>query len=328
MSSETIAGFTVPPMNSKQKYKKLCEDEKTIPIFSKDWWLDATAGEDNWDVVIVEENGRVVTTFPYSSGKRYLFRLITMPPLTQKLGPWIKYPEGLTHYDRLAFEKKVMTRIIDRLPEFDWFLQSFDYAITNWLPFCWRGFSQTTRYTYVIEDLTDLDSVLRDFEYSKRKNIKRAEKIVEVKFDLAARDFYENHKMTLAKEGKKIEYGYAVFKRIYEACYNHDSGKTIYCVDKGGNMHSALFVIWDENSSYDLISTIDPDFRDSGSASLLIKEIIKFLSDRTKNFDFEGSMIESVEQSFRRFGAVQKQYHQISKINSKLLRLYKFLKGF
>ena len=315
-------------MNSKQRYRGLCKEEKTIPIFSRDWWLDAAAGEDNWDVVMVEENGKVVATFPYVLTREYFFKLIGMPKLTQKLGPWIKYPQGLGHYDKLTFEKKVMYRIIEGLPKFDWFLQSFDYGISNWLPFYWRGFRQTTRYTYVIEDLTDSDSVFAGFEHSKRKNIKRAEKTVKVKYDLPAKDFYENHRMTLSKEGRKIEYGYDLFERIYKACYDRESGRTICCLDENDNLHSALFVIWDENSAYDLISTIDPDFRNSGSASLLIQEIVKFLSSRTKKFDFEGSMIEPVEQSFRRFGAVQKPYHQISKVNSKLLRSYKFMKGF
>jgi len=314
-------------MDAKQKYRELCREQETIPIFSKDWWLDAATGENNWSVVIIEENGRIVGALPYCSEKKYWFRLIRMPKLTQKLGPWIKYPEGIKYYDKLSLEKRVMIAIIDNLPKFDWFEQNFDYTITNWLPFYWKGFNQTTRYTYVIEDLSDLDSVFENFEHSKRKNIKRAEKIITVKYDLPAKEFYDNHKMTLSKEGKRIVYSYELFKRIHKACYNQDCGKTIYGVDKNDKIHSALFVIWDKNSAYDLISTIDPDFRNSGSASLLIREIMKYVSQKTKKFDFEGSMIEPVEQSFRRFGGVQKPYLRISKVNSRLLRLYRTLKG-
>ena len=57
-----------------------------------------------------------------------------------------------------------------------------------------------------------------------------------------------------------------------------------------------------------MISTIDPDYRNSGASSLLIYEIINFLRDKVRKFDFEGSMIESVENSFRKFGAIQKAY--------------------
>lgn len=64
------------------------------------------------------------------------------------------------------------------------------------------------------------------------------------------------------------------------------------------------------------------------TASLLIREIIKYLSSKTRKFDFEGSMIEPVEQSFRRFGAIQERYFRTSKVNSRLLSLYRALKGF
>jgi len=132
--------------------------------------------------------------------------------------------------------------------------------------------------------------------------------------------------MTLSREGKRIVYSYDKFKQIYETCYDRDSGKAIYCVDDNNNIHSGLFVVWDQNSAYDLISTIDPQFRNSGSASLLIREIIRYVSSKTRKFDFEGSMIESVEQSFRRFGAIQRRYFRINKVDSRLLRLHRALK--
>jgi hypothetical protein len=44
-------------MANKQKYRKFCKKEKNIPVFSKDWWLDAVCGEENWDVAIVEKGG-------------------------------------------------------------------------------------------------------------------------------------------------------------------------------------------------------------------------------------------------------------------------------
>lgn len=83
-----------------------------------------------------------------------------------------------------------------------------------------------------------------------------------------------------------------------------------------------MLVIWDENSAYDLISTIDPTYRNSGAASLLILEMIKYLQKITLKFDFEGSMIENVENSFRQFGAVQTPYFQITKLSRKAKILY------
>jgi lipid II:glycine glycyltransferase (peptidoglycan interpeptide bridge formation enzyme) len=315
-------------IDNKKKYHKLCKKEITIPIFSRDWWMNAVCGEDSWDVVLVEESGQVIAALPYYIKKiGFSFIVITMPPLTQTMGPWLNYPKFTNNYDRLEYEKKIFNELINQLPRFGFFDQNFHYSIQNWLPFYWKDFEQTTRYTYIIDDLTDLNSVFSNFSHAKRKNISKAEKIVDVKFDLSAEDFYENHKLTLKKQGKKISYSFSLFEKLYNSCYARNSGRTIYSTDKQGNIHSALFVIWYEKSAYDLISTIDPDFRNSGSATLLIREIIKYVSDKTEKFDFEGSMIEGVEQSFRQFGTVQKPYFNIQKVNSNSFRLLKAIRS-
>ncbi|WP_304511571.1 GNAT family N-acetyltransferase [Desulfobacula sp.] len=314
-------------ISTKQKYRVHCKVEPSIPIFSKDWWLDAVCGKDNWDVVVVEKGGQIIASMPYYMVKRRGRHIVTMPKLTQTMGPWLKYPPNQKYANRLSFEKNVMDAIINGLPKFDSFSQNFHYSIVNWLPFYWKGFKQTTRYTYVIDDLSNLEEVEGEFSHAKRKNIKKAEKIINVQFDLSAKDFYENHKLTLAKQGEKIVYTCDHFKNIYTAGYNNKAARTIYAMDAEGNIHAALFVIWDSQSAYDLISTIDPDFRSSGAASLLVKEIIKYVSNFTKKFDFEGSMIENVENSFRQFGTVQKPYFQLTKVNSPFVKIYQDIRS-
>jgi hypothetical protein len=313
-------------MTLRNQYRSFCSIESSVPIFSKGWWLDAVCGEDNWDVIIIKKGEDIVATLPYYLIKGRLFTTIGMPSLTQTLGPWLRVSK--TKYaDILSEQKKLMTEIINQLPPFDYFFQNFHYSITNWLPFYWKGFSQTTRYTYIIEDISTLENVWNNFSYAKIKNIKKAEKTVTVNFDLSAKDFYNNHRMTLAKQGEEISYSWDLFERIYNAGYAHDAAKTIYATDNEGNIHAALFVIWDSQSAYDLISTIDPDFRNSGAATLLVKEIIKYVSTRTEKFDFEGSMIEGVENSFRQFGAIQKPYFSVFKTDSRLLKVKHSLKS-
>ena len=46
-------------MVKKEKYYAFCEIEKTIPIFSQAWWLDAVCA-DAWDVCIVEKGGEIL----------------------------------------------------------------------------------------------------------------------------------------------------------------------------------------------------------------------------------------------------------------------------
>ncbi|MCK4827365.1 methicillin resistance protein, partial [bacterium] len=157
----------------------------------------------------MEKGGVVIASMPYYMIRRYGMHIITMPKLTQTMGPWIKQSQTKSANKRLSYEKKVMTALIDQLPNYDYFLQNWSYNYSNWLPFYWREFQQTTLYTYVIEDLTDLDKVFLQFSHAKRKNLKKAEAEVEVRSDLSARDFYENHKMTLSKEGTVISYDFS-----------------------------------------------------------------------------------------------------------------------
>lgn len=309
-------------MTPKDRYRKLCEDESSIPIFSRDWWLDAVCGDD-WDVCLVEKGGHIYASMPFMYKKRFGLTLITQPALTQTLGPWIRTNYKAKYSKRLSDEKDLMNALIDQLPAFHDFRQNWHYSITNWLPFYWRGFQQTTRYTYVIPDISDMEKVCADFEYSKRKNIKKASSFSNIVFDISAGEFYDNHILTLSKQGAKISYSRDYFQSIYSAAYAQNQGKTIAAYDAAGNLHAALFVIWDEMSAYDLISTIDPDYRNSGAASLLVQEIIRYVSNKTKKFDFEGSMIEPVEQSFRRFGAVQTPYFSVFKTPSRLLKTVK-----
>ena len=49
-------------------------------------------------------------------------------------------------------------------------------------------------------------------------------------------------------------------------------------------------------------------------------ESIKFASSFAKEFDFEGTMVESIERFIRGFGAIQKPYFQLSKVRPKFLK--------
>lgn len=308
-------------MTPQERYREWSAQQTDLPVFAHGWWLDAACGEKNWDAILVEENGAIVATFPYYLKKRGPFSLIAIPRLTQTLGPHIVYPHGISHSDRLSLEKKTLTAMIQRLPRYDHCRVKASYRLTNWLPFYWAGFQQQTAYTYVIPDLTNLESVLANFDYSKRKDINKAKKAVEPVFNIGAEAFYRNLELTFGKRGAAVGYSFEIFRRLHDAALAHNSGCTIGAKDRDGNLHAALFIVWSKEAAYDLVSTIDPDFRNSGAATLLVQEAIRHVSTFTDRFDFEGSMIEGVEASFRKFGTVQTPYFVLTRTPSLLLRL-------
>ena len=61
------------------KYRKWCLDTPNLPLFARDWWLDAVCGASNWNVVI-DQNGLAI---PYHQIRRWGLRRIVQPPCTQ-----------------------------------------------------------------------------------------------------------------------------------------------------------------------------------------------------------------------------------------------------
>lgn len=313
-------------MTNKEKYRKFCEVEKNIPIFSKDWWLDSVCGENSWDVAIVEKGGQIFATLPYMKSKKAIFDVITMPKLTQNMGVFLKYPPKQKYYKKLSFEKEMMTKLIEQLPKTDYFYQNFDKNVTNWLPFYWEGFEQTTRYTYVVEGIS-VDELEENLETDIRRRRRKAFKVgVKVFESNDISKFYELNVMTFLRQGIDVPYSFEYVKNLYQRCKENKAVKMYFAKDSEGAVIAANFLVYDDNTVYYIMGGIHPEKKDLGGMDVVQHESIKFALESGKDFDFEGSMIENIEKYFRSFGAIQKPYFTISKTNSKMLKLRSFIK--
>lgn len=305
----------------KEKYRKLCEVEKSICVYDQPWWLDAICGSD-WDVFLQYSGDEIEASMVYYKKQKMKIGYITQPPFTQHNGPWIREQDGLSENKKLAKEKKLVTAFLNSIESIcgiSFFQQTLNITTTNWLPYFWMGYKQTTRYTYRINDISNLDVVLSGMHHSKRQNIKKAKKKkLQFNYDLNSKDFYEFHKKTLEELGKKIEYSYDLFKRIYDAAYSNKTGRVFFVTDEEGKLLSALFNIWDNNCAYDLISAVSLEGRKTCALDYCVwNAISEFSAKGIKSYDFEGSMIENVEESFRKFGAIQTPYFKIYKTFTK-----------
>lgn len=312
-------------MTNKEIYREFCQKEKDIPIFSKDWWLDSVCGIDNWDVATVVKGGHTVASMPYFKTKKSFFNIITLPNLTQTMGVYIKYPKGQKYYKRLSWEKELMTKLIEQLPKVDYFIQNFDHNITNWLPFFWKGFEQTTRYTYIIENIT-IEELEKNLETDIRRRRRKAYEVgVEIIEGKDIKKFYELNELTFMRQGISIPYTFEFIKKLYDSCKKNNAVK-MYFAKYENEIIAANFLIYDEATVYYLMGGIDPNYKDLGAMDIIQLESIKFALENDRKFDFEGSMIESIEKYFRSFGAIQKPYFMITKTDSKILKIRQVLK--
>ena len=288
------------------------KDSLTNNIFQKSWWLEAVA-PGQWSYIEIEKGGEIFARMPIVTQKKFGQTICSMPKFTQVLGPWIKQLPG-KEASQLSKQKELFTELIKRIPTNIYFKQRFHYSITNWLPFYWNNFEQTTRYTYVLEDISDTDVIWKEMQGNIRREIKKARKNIvtelsediKIMWDLHCNNFQNNN----PPEGSISD-----FERLYTICKENNAGQILLARNSDNTIVSGVFVVWDENSAYYIFGGTLDHFKNTGAFSLLMFDTISFLSDKTPSFDFEGSMIESIERFYRGFGASQKPYFHITKTN-------------
>lgn len=309
------------------KYRNLCEIE-CIPLFSQAWWLDAVAGDTHWEVALVEVGGQIVASLPYVKRRRFGKVFLDQPTLTQTLGPWLR-ETGAKDANRLSRQKDLMQQLISALPSYDHFSQNWHHSQTNWLPFYWAGFSQTTRYTYRLSGLSDEKKLWSGLRENIRGDIRKAQSrfALQVRTDFGIDDFLQLNAQTFARQGIAPPNSPDVIKRLDDACDERQARRIFIAEDASGKRHAGVYLVWDKSSAYYLMGGGDPALRNSGATSLCMWEAIKFAATVSSSFDFEGSMIEPVERFFRAFGAEQTPYFSISHTPSRILKTYYGLRG-
>ena len=286
--------------------------EAQLGLFRQTWWLDATAGEGGWGEASVIDGDRTVAVLRYCVRRRHGLTTLVMPPLTQTLGPWIEpLPGKATQV--LAREKGLVDRLLDQLPPHAYFAQNLSPEVTNWLPWYWRGYSQTTRYTYVLDLRAGPEALWVGFLPKVRSDVRKSSGRfgIEVRTDLGIDAFIALQRLTFARQGLKVPLSDTLIRRVDAACDARSCRRAFFAIDHSGKVHAAAYLVWDALRAYYLMGGGDPELRNSGATSLVLWEAIRFAASVAPVFDFEGSMMEPVERFIRGFGARQVPYHRV-----------------
>ena len=278
-------------------------------LFQQPWWLDAVA-PGAWDAAVVRRDGQVVGRLPFVRKKRLGLTILSRPPLTPFLGPWINAGTENGHA-QLERQHEILRDLIAALPKHDVFTQTFHYSITNCLQLYWHGFAESVEYTYVIDDLEDQDRIWAGFRKTVRTHIRKAERLVVVRPIEDIETFLRVQGMTYERQGIPRPYSDDVVRRLDAACSARGVRRIFLAEGADGTPHAVTYLVWDDESAYELMGGGDPAFRDSGAISLLSWEAIKFARQVTRRYDFEGSMVQPIERYFRAFGGRQVQYPEL-----------------
>jgi lipid II:glycine glycyltransferase (peptidoglycan interpeptide bridge formation enzyme) len=102
-------------------------------------------------------------------------------------------------------------------------------------------------------------------------------------------------------------------KGLVSAAQEQNSGECLAAIDPEGKVHGASFYVWDSQTTSALILGINSELRTSGAASLLHWSMMQSAAQKSKVYDFCGSVVEGIERFVRSFGGTRVPYHQISR---------------
>lgn len=309
----------------KEAYRRLCATEGSrIPVFQQDWWMDVVCEGKEWDVALAMDGSRVLAAMPYLIRHRFGMRYVLQPQLTQFSGPCFFAPTDMSPSRCVDFEHRAADLLIDHFESLrlDWFCQRFAPSVTDWLPFYWRGYSQTTRYTYRIDDISDPQRVFDNFDRSKERQ-RRIRRIAdEYTVDTVDTDtFVQFHTDYWKSRGEKDLLPPELMRRVIDTSLARGQGLVLGLRDATGRLVVAWFAVYDGRCAHALLSAKAPGVKSADVSALLVWRLIEALSSRTAAFDFEGSMEPSLEYFYRSFGARQLPLFEVSRCTNPLFRL-------
>ena len=310
----------------KAQFIAFAQSEITLPLYMQPWWLDAVCPKGTWNVCLsVDNRGQIEGILVYYQVKlKGLIRAILMPELTPHAGIWLRIHDAdkLKTHSLNTHTKRVLDSLIAQLPEVPVYTQKFHHSLTDWQPFYWKGYRNETHYTYLLECIADIDAVYDNFKGSIRTDIRKAEKTMICKSSNNIHLFYNLCEKSFQKQGLRPSFSLKTLEKLDNTLKNRQLRKLYMAFDAAGNAHAAIYIVYGEKTAHYLVGGSDPDKRQSGAITLLLWNAIKDAAEAgLTTFDFEGSMVPSVEFAFRNFGAVQKPFFRISRNSSRFYEI-------
>ncbi|MCQ2298121.1 MAG: GNAT family N-acetyltransferase [Bacteroidales bacterium] len=310
-------------MTNKEKYIELCKTEGSrIPLFLQYWWLDIVSEGRPWNVVLAEDlKGRIAGAWPYVESRRLGMKYVLQSRLTQYTGPWIS--------PRIVGSRsEVLSELASQLRKegFAYFQQCAIPESLSEEAILELGMAATQRVTYRLDDISDPEAVFANFDPKGRKaKIRRCTKATHL-VEMTPDAFADMHERYWKYKGQKDITPRLLMIRLMQESIDRGCGRIMALANEQGQIVGAHFVVYDSELAYFLLSTHNYYAEVKGSMETLVWESIKWLSDKTRAYDFEGSMEPGQAYFNRSFGSRRVTYYMLEQHNSRLFDLLLKLK--
>lgn len=303
---------------NKERYVEWVAEQEYVPIMMTPWWLDAVCAGKQWDVLLVEEDGKIVGAMPYLLRKRAWFKYIIMPQQTQIGGIWVTAEVTADRWRTAEVCRKIKEQL-DTM--------GLSYYYQQYLPgsLCVEamgalGFKIRERVTYRVDDLSDLDKVIGSFSKNKRRQLQKALSL-HAERGMDPEEFYRFHSHCMQERKRKISYSREFLLVLERKARRLGQCEILSICNADGLPYAAAFLVWDQHNMYYLIPTYDPAFRESGAGSLLALEAMKLAREKHVHFDFEGSMDRGTAKHYKQFGSTPVKYYSVEKYYKPIFHL-------
>ncbi|MDR1846667.1 MAG: GNAT family N-acetyltransferase [Bacteroidales bacterium] len=300
-----------------------------MSIFLQDWWLDIVYCND-WNYLSVEENQQLIAVLPYYVKHKFGFRTIMPPPLSPVNGFWIAYPQNIGRIKRISLENQVMNDFAKQLENMRLAFYSHQYSFhfQNWLGYYWQGFTQMSKVAYHIDLTQDWDSIEADIHNKTRRVIRTAKENLTVKFNaIDAKTFWDINSKSFSRQNLKVPYPYGIFEHLFNELRSRNKALAISIENSQGQIIACLLAVLNAGVCDALVAGTDTDLRSTNATTLAYYEAIRYAKENSCTlFNFNGSMLQSVETFYRHFGGIQTPYNLIEKRYSTLYSHLRHLK--
>lgn len=224
------------------------------------------------------------------------------PTATPSIGPFFerraRHPVA-----RLEEKRDVLTALAEFLDRLHPAVLSVSPSpwVTDLLPFLWRSYKVIPDYTYVLPLGKTDEAILVGMSESRRRNISKARR------DGLSAERTEDFSIvaslvetTFARQGMGLEREHVKKVLFSFACPGNSYA---FVVQSGGVPIAAAFIVHDTRTAYYLLGGYRTEGKHHGAGALAMFESIRHAREiGLETFDFEGSVVPTIERYFRGFG--------------------------
>lgn len=323
------------------KVKKLTKDEYDSwnvlvdhslqgSLFSNTWYLDALQVKYS---ILVVSNSNIIRENSIKAGlvlTKNEINTYSNPMLDKYLGVVFSKEAG-SKAKLISKQYKYMELLANELKK----IKSFDYyfhpSFENWIPLYWHGFSQQTRYTYRISNFNQTEEeIYTKFHSSVKRGINSSIKNkVTVKQDISFDTLWDITNKTFIRQGGKSPFNKNKLESFTTNLKEKKHFVSFGAYNEKGICIAVCGLVYNKKSSYLLLSGIDIENQVRGANAFILYESMKYFHAKCDYYDFEGSMLQGVEQFYRKFGGDLIPYMRIWNDNlfnytkTKAKKLYK-----